>query len=151
MYNLQQKQGEVEWEPESWTWWSGREELKEGGEGERLRGWSFEMCIGGVLELGGEEEGREAHSYRMSTALAVCCPSQVSDWGGPAPPPFFRLRSYWLQPGCWVWYDCRLYVGLAAWLVSPWTEGGWGVEGGRNPVSVFSFPQGKYPHSHLPN
>lgn len=24
--------------------------------------------------------------------------------------PFFCLGSYWLHPGCWVWYGCRLSV-----------------------------------------
>ena len=170
MYNLQQKQGEAEWEPERVILWSGREELKDSGDGGGGvcvwgggggdRGWSFEMCIG-VFEGGGW--GREKHTrieWAPPSLVAARARSQIEGDQLHHQFFFFSFACGHIDSSQAVGSDMTagyVWAWLPGW--SPPTHGGgrggWRDAGeskvGENSASAFSFPQGKHPRSHLPN
>lgn len=105
--------------------------------------WWSERWVGGVLGVTwskfwnvrwsagrtkGELEKDGVAYFEWAAQRVGCFSAELGLEVGPALPPFFRPRPYWLQPGCWGWYDCRLCMGRAALdCISADTQrrGGW--------------------------
>lgn len=130
--------------------------------------WWAEVLKFCVLERWRRQgRGGGTHSFWMSTALTVCSSSHIWHWRDQFHHFFFfYFACGHIDSSQAVGSDMTagyVWASLPGWFPHGWrpnvcvcvcmyvSEGRRGCKVGRNSVSAFSFPQGKYLLSHLPN